>query len=449
MAGSDPLTIIRDEPMSSFQVIAVAICIALNALDGFDVLAIAFAAPGISKQWGLGPGALGIVISTGLAGMAAGSLLLAPLADAIGRRPQIMLCLTAMALGMLLSATAGNVYMLAFWRVITGLGIGGMLASINAMTAEYSNGRNRGLCVSLMAIGYPIGGVVGGSVAVWLLGRYDWRSVFIFGGIVSAALLPVVWRRLPESIAFLSMKRPASALDTINRILARMGHGTVAELPPPVSHDRGSGFDIFKGDLRSRTIAVCSAYFLHILTFYYVLGWIPAIVAALGFTAQSGTSVSVWANLGGIAGGILLGGLSRRYGVKPLVMLAMLATAAMLVVFGRIAPDINLLKAVAFIMGFFMFAGVVGLYAVLATAYPTRVRATGTGFAIGLGRAGGVLGPAIGGWLMHLGVGRPGVALAMALGSVLAAAALLALPGHLRSAAPEAIVRTRKVGSDA
>lgn len=434
MTGTDPRSIIRSEPMGAFQVFAVVICVALNALDGFDVLAITFAAPGISREWALGPGALGIVIATGLIGMGLGSLLIAPLADVIGRRPTIMLCLITMAGGMLLSATVHDVYALAAWRVITGLGIGGMLAAINAMVAEYANDQRRDLCVSLYTIGYPIGGVLGGSAAAWLLRHYDWRSVFVFGGLVSAVFLPIVWLRLPESIEFLAMKRAPTALERINAILRRMGHRAADVLHIPAAHEQGHVLDIFKAELLPRTLIVCSAYFLHVLTFYYVLGWIPSIVAALGFPANVGASVSVWTNLGGILGGTLLGYCARRIGLKPLAVFVMIATAIMLAVFGRTEPELNTLKAVAFVLGFFLFGGMVGLYATLARVYPTHVRATGTGFAIGLGRVGGMLGPAIGGWLMALGVNRPNIAATMALGSLLAALVMLMLPGSILAA---------------
>ncbi len=171
MTSSDPSAQLRREPMSSFQIAAVAICVALNALDGFDILAITFAGPGIAREWGLGPGGLGIVISTGLVGMSVGSLLLAPLADSLGRRPIILLCLILMTVGMLLSATAEDVIALSIWRIVTGLGIGGMLASINAMVAEYSNDARRDFCVSLMTIGYPLGGVLGGMASCLVAGR--------------------------------------------------------------------------------------------------------------------------------------------------------------------------------------------------------------------------------------------------------------------------------------
>jgi len=158
-------------------------------------------------------------------------------------------------------------------------------------------------------------------------------------------------------------------------------------------------------------------------------------VTSLDFTAQQGTEVSVWANLGGIVGGTLFGWLTHRYPLKGLAILAMLATAGALVLFGRTAPDLFMLKAMAALLGFFLFSGVVGLYALLAKVYPTRLRATGTGFAIGVGRVGGVLGPAIGGWLIGAGLARPDAAAIMAAGSTLAAVVLLLLRAqHLRDA---------------
>lgn len=439
MTHLDPSLQLRREPMSSFQIAAVAICVALNALDGFDILAITFAGPGIMREWGLGPGGLGVVISTGLVGMSIGSLLIAPLADTRGRRPIILLCLILMTLGMLLSATSNSVTALAIWRVITGLGIGGMLASINAMVAEYSNDARRDFCVSLMTIGYPLGGMLGGMAAAWLLGHFDWRSVFIFGGVVSIAILAVVCWRLPESIEFLVFKRSPDALSEINTILGRMGRAPIAELPVRVRQERVSVWKAFDSALAARTALICGAYFLYMLTCYYVLGWIPSIVAALGFTPSVGAQVSVWTNLGGIIGGALLGYLARHIGLKPLASGAMIATALALTVFGRTQPDLFALKAVAFVLGFFLYSSAVGFYATFVRVFPTHLRATGTGLAIGLGRFGGMLGPVLGGWLMAAGTSRPSVAGIMALGAALAALAIWLLQGSML-AAPRAAI---------
>ena len=160
----DPRETLAAAPMSALQLVAVVITIALNALDGFDVLAISFASPGIAKEWGIDRAALGAVLSMELIGMAIGSVILGGVTDRIGRRPMILCCLVVMAIGMFMVTTTSSLAALSGWRVFTGLGIGGMLAATNATVAEYSNAKSRNLCVSLMAIGYPIGAVLGGIV---------------------------------------------------------------------------------------------------------------------------------------------------------------------------------------------------------------------------------------------------------------------------------------------
>ncbi len=165
----DPREILATSPMSVVQIVVIAITIGLNALDGFDVLAISFASPGIAREWGIDRAALGFVLSMELIGMGLGSIFLGGLADRIGRRRTLLGCLVVMAGGMLMATQSRNVYALAVWRVVTGLGIGGMLAAINAVAAEFANARRRSLSVSLMAIGYSLRAVAGGTIAAVLL----------------------------------------------------------------------------------------------------------------------------------------------------------------------------------------------------------------------------------------------------------------------------------------
>lgn len=435
---NDPRDIINREPMSPLQILAVAICIFLNALDGFDVLAITFAAPSIARSWALGPGAIGIVISTGLVGMALGSIFLAPFADKLGRRKVILACLLVMGGGMLLSVIAANIYELSIYRFITGLGIGTMLASINAMAAEFSNNKRRDLCVSLMTIGYPIGGVLGGSMAVILLGMYDWQAVFIFGGLVTLAAFPLVYFAMPESIEFLTMNQGASALYKVNTILKRMGHSQASHVAAPKTTDSHVGIKaMFSPNIIRQTITLTVSYFLHIMTFYYIMGWVPSIVTSLGFDKAVGTSVSVWVSIGGIVGGSILGWVATYLDLQKLTILLMLATGSFVILFGQITPDIDMLKSVAFLLGFCMFGGVVGLYALTAKSFPTSLRATGTGFVIGVGRAGAAIGPVISGFLMASGMERGGVAMIMAVGSIGAAIALLVSHLNKKNQTPE------------
>jgi MFS family permease len=325
--------------------------------------------------------------------------------------------------------------------VITGIGIGSMLASINAMVAEYANDTRRDFCVGLMTIGYPLGGMVGGMAAAWLLAYFDWRSIFIFGGAASTAILLAVWRRLPESIEFLVAGQPPGALTSINAILQRMRRSPIAEMPVRARQERVNPWKAFDKSLIASTALVCVAYFLYMLTCYYALGWIPSIIAALGFSPSVGAEVAVWTNLGGIIGGTLLGYLARHIGLKALASGATMATALALAVFGRTQPDLLTLKAVAFVLGFFLFASAVGFYATFVRVFPTHVRATGTGLAIGIGRFGGMLGPPLGGWLMAIGTSRPSVATLMALGAAFAAFAIWLLRGSDLAAPSRVTIR--------
>ena len=408
--------------MSRLQISVVCLTVLLNALDGFDVLSISFASPGIMREWGINRAALGIVLSMELIGMAFGSIFLGSVADKIGRRPTVLGCLVVMAVGMYTATTATDVYTLSAWRIVTGLGIGGMLAVINAVAAEFSNARRRHLSVSLMAIGYPLGAVFGGMVARELLKENDWRAVFYFGSAVTATLIPIVYFAVPESVHWLARKQPQGALDRINATMARMGHAAVAALPTITAEGKGTSVsDIFTGTLRRTTILVTLAYFLHITTFYYILKWIPEIVVRFGFDPSTAAGVLVWTNVGGATGGALFGLLTLRYNVRTLTIVMLALSTIAVTIFGMSPADLQRLSIVSAIAGFCANAGIVGLYAILAQAFPTHVRASGTGFAVGLGRGGSVIAPIIAGFLFEGGLALPLVSLALGLGSLLGA----------------------------
>ncbi|QGP81092.1 MFS transporter [Sphingobium sp. CAP-1] len=414
-------------PMGRLQIAAIILCIFLNALDGFDVLAISFASPGIAAEWGIDRARLGLVLSMELIGMAVGSVLLGNLADRIGRRPTILGCLIVMAAGMGAATQAWSVLSLSIIRLATGIGIGGMLACTNAMVAELANSRARSLAVAVMAAGYPVGAILGGTVASHLLVGGGWRDIFLFGGIVTALFLPIALWLLPESIGFLLHRRPAGALARINRILARMGHPPASALPvPDDAAPKSSLAALFAPGLARTTILLTLAYFCHIMTFYFILKWVPKIVVDMGFAPSSAGSVLVWANVGGLAGALLLSMLSWRVSVRALVITAMIASTVMVTLFGQGQTTLAGLSLVAGAGGFCTNAAIVGLYALVAQSFPTAVRAGGTGIVIGIGRGGAALGPIIAGLLFTFDFGLPLVAFVMALGSL--AGALLLLP---------------------
>src|SRR6185295_5905942 len=226
----DARTVLRESPMSFFQVMVVVICTVLNMVDGFDVLAISFTAPVIAKEWGLDPATLGVLLSAGLAGMALGALLISPLADVWGRRTVVLLSTAIISIGMLGSAVTSTVWELAALRFITGLGVGSLLASGNTLLAEYAPDRWRDFSISAMVVGYPAGAIVGGSISAYLITAFGWRAAFIFGGVCLTVLLPAVLY-LPESLDFILSRKRADTLERVNAVMRRVGHAPMTILP--------------------------------------------------------------------------------------------------------------------------------------------------------------------------------------------------------------------------
>ncbi|MBB4630859.1 MFS transporter [Sphingosinicella soli] len=427
---SDPRAVLAAAPMRPVQIVVVALCIALNALDGFDVLAISFAAPGIAAEWGVDRATLGVVLSMELFGMAAGSVLIGNIADRIGRRPTILACLIVMTLGMAAALFANDVLTLSAVRFMTGIGIGGMISSTSAMVAEFSNDRRRGLNMVLNIAGYSVGAISGGLVASALLEMTgDWRSVFMLGTVATAAMIPLVIFFLPESIESLIARRPEGALEGVNHTLRKLGHAPVDTLPPPpeqvVKPSIGS---LFSQNYARVTILLTAAYFAQILFFYYIQKWIPKIVVDLGFDAAEAGRVLVAANVGNLAGALVIGLASQRFNLRPLVAGAMLAGFLAIGAFGLAGPDLTRLAITAAVAAFFVNAGVVGMYPIFAQTYPAALRASGTGFVIGVGRGGSALGPVVAGALFAGGNSLLIVSLAMGLGGLLAATMIVLLP---------------------
>jgi MFS family permease len=433
--AADPQRIIDDLPMNWRQYVVVALMVALNALDGFDVLSSAFAAPGIAKEWGVPREALGVVLSAELVGMGFGSLLLGGLADKTGRKPTMLACLAIMAVGMYSAHAAGGVTELTIWRFITGIGIGGMLTATNAVTAESTSKAGRSLSMALYVIGYPLGGVIGGFAAqTWLLQLYDWRAVFLFGAVVTAAMIPFVMVFVPETAAFLAATRPVNAAERINRTLAAFAKPRIASLPEPVpGQPRPRLMDILTNPrLRPVTLLLAFGYMFHTITFYYILKWAVKIVADYppGYAQPDAASVLTYANIGGAVGGLLFGFLMKRWQIKAPTLAMLLCAVAAVTAFGLGYDSLWGWRGAAILAMFFGNGAIVGYYAAFAVSFPAHARATGTGFVLGVGRAGAAGSPIIAGYLFK-SFGDDQlllVSFCMALGSLAAMVLFLLMP---------------------
>jgi benzoate transport len=402
----DLKSVVDERPMARFQWLAVGICIVLNMIDGFDVLVMAFTASSVSAEWSLNGAQIGLLLSAGLFGMAAGSLFIAPWADRYGRRPLILFCLLLSGAGMLLSALSQTPLQLALLRGLTGLGIGGILASSNVIASEYANKRWRGLAVSLQSTGYALGATLGGLLSVWLLTHFGWRSVFIFGGAVTLAVIPLVLLYLPESLDFLIARRPANALVRINRLAARLGQPELRELPVALSaptSGRGRLAQLLSPDSRRTTLLIWLLFFLVMFGFYFVMSWTPKLLVSAGLSAQQGISGGVLLSVGGIFGAALIGGLASRWRLTRVLSLFMLITAGLLVLFVGSASSVSMALGLGLLIGLFANGCVAGLYALSPIVYDASVRTTGVGWGIGIGRIGAILSPTVAGLLLDSG----------------------------------------------
>lgn len=421
--------LLADKPMHSRQVLAVVVCVLLTALDGFDVLAISFAAPGIAAEWSIAQSTLGWVMTMELIGMGVGSIFLGQAGDKFGRRPIILLSLAVMTIGMFVSALAPNVIVLSIARIATGVGIGAVLACANAATAELSNSKNRSLAVTFMAAGYAIGGVIGGIIASKLLEVYDWRSVFFLGAFLTALAIPIVLALLPESVVYLATKRPANALQKINKILTRFGHDAILALPDlsDVAVPKGGIQQLLGIKLIKVTLLLSLALLAHISTFYFVLKWIPSLVSDMGFDAASAGRILVWVNLGALGGAFVFGVLTKVVDLRYLSIAMLIGAAVMVCIFGQVGTNLSALAMVSVVCGFFNNAAAISLYPLMARYFPPEVRAGGTGLVLGIGRGGAIAGPVIAGYLFAAGIPLSQVAIIISIGSLTAAIAIFFL----------------------
>jgi MFS family permease len=281
-----------------------------------------------------------------------------------------------------------------------------------------------------MSIGYPIGGVIGGIIAGKLIAIYgDWRSIFYFGAAVTAVFIPMVFFLVPESVYWLVRKQPKGALEKTNAALRRMGHAPVDALPEVSPEVRKKSMkDLFSPSLARITTIVTVAYFLHIITYYFILKWLPRVaVEHMGFAATDGVTMLTCANIGGAVGGMIFGLLTLRFDPKKLTAGTMLLGALFIALFGSVPASFFYVGFIAFVCGFFGNPAIVGMFALFAHAFPTHVRASGTGFGVGIGRGGAILSPIIVGFLFQRGLPLPVVTVLISIGGIIGAAVLLFL----------------------
>jgi len=398
--------VIDEYRWTPLQYLVICLCFFLNMLDGMDVLAIALAAPVLAREWQINPDTLGFVFSAALVGMALGAILIAPKADVWGRRRLVIICMTVIAVGMLLTPLAKMVPQLVVLRFLTGLGVGGMVASMATMSAEFSPKRTRNLAVTFVQAGYPVGAAVLGLIGAKLIPAFGWNSVFILAGLLTTLSIPIVAILLPESPEFLLQKQPKGSLEKLNKILRKMGHPQMTELPPiagSAQANRTGVAALFSKEYRTTTVLLWVGFFMAFGTLYFLLSWIPELATNTGLTLEFAIYSGAVLNVGAFFGMVTLGFLADRIGLKRVIVAWLVLAALVMVLFGNFQTSVAILLALC-VIGFFMEGGFIGIYAAAAQVYPTLIRNTGVGWAIGAGRTGAILSPYIAGVLVREGM---------------------------------------------
>ncbi|HWK47930.1 MAG TPA: MFS transporter [Stellaceae bacterium] len=424
MKQSLPLQAFIDlAPFRALHVWVIGLGMALLMADGFDTQSIGLVAPVIAAEWHVSPSAFGLVFGAGLTGGLIGAPLFGCLADRIGRKPTITAMVVLFAVATLLTPLATSAAMLTALRFVTGLGLGGALPTIVTLVSEFTPTRMRTNVVAFVFAGFPLGSVIGSLISSQLIPMLGWRSVFFFGGGVPLLVLPLFLLRVPESPRFLATHgREGAAAAILVRLRGDALWNGVVEASEEA---RASVRALFSAGRRESTIRIWLTLFCSLMVTVFLVSWMPMLARQAGITlggAILGVSVL---NLGGVLGSVVVGRLADRFGLSKVVGLSYLAGACAITLLGLSGRSEALLLSMAFATGIMTVGAQMCAVAMASALYPTELRATGVGWAIGVGRIGSVLGPVIGGFLIAADMPQPllfliagGVSLGAALASI-------------------------------
>jgi len=388
----------------SFRVAAISFLIIM--VDGYDTLMIAFIAPLLTDHWGLQPPEIGRIFATGYVGAILGALGIGTLADRFGRRPALIAALLLAAAATILCAFAETVGTLMLLRFVAGIGLGGALPAVSALTAEHAKPGRRSGTVTLMYLGFPMGAVVGGGLTALLL-DHGWRSIFAYAGCAClvAACLALA---LPESFR-------------------RAGHD--ARRSPELRPKRGIAATVTEqfadGRLRP-ALTLWLGLFCMLLLTYFLLSWTPSIIIAHGGSARLAALAGVVLNLGGITGAILMTPAINRFGPYRPIALMVAIGAILVALIGQVPGSLSLTMVLLFGVGICVMGGQLNVPAMAVDLFPPHVRGAGAGWTAGIGRIGSIVGPLVGGALIAAQPATATLFLIAALPATVAAAAFFA-----------------------
>ncbi len=412
MATMDLEDVIEAAPFGRVSWLVLVLTTLALVFDGFDIQAIAFAAPALIKEWAITKADLSGVLAWGLGGMAFGALVVGEIGDRFGRRGATIISLAIIAIGTFFASRAHALHDLALWRCIAGIGLGGTLPNATALIVEFSNRRTRNLAVAVTVVGVPVGGLLRAGLAAHIVPTYGWQAVFVIGAILPALLAAWAWWSLPESPRYLALQpgRGAALAALMNRVVGEPRYaGDEQWLVVGREAVRQGVKQLFRSEFRYNTLMIWLVFLTNVLSVYSFFNWIPTLLAGAGIPLPDAIRGSLYFNLGGVVGAVggawLMNRVGSRLVIGGLGAIGILALLALAQLAWGPAVDMFVVYALMGVAGACISGLQVNMYTVCASAYPTHLRATGVGAGLANARLGGILSAYTGPFLMGLGGG--------------------------------------------
>lgn len=404
----DVAHLLNTRPLGSYRLLVMILCGLCLIMDGFDVQAIGYVAPAVVHEWRISKEVLAPVFGAGLLGMLIGSLIFSALADRIGRRPVLVWAMLVFSACMFFTGYARTIPELILLRFVTGLGLGAMMPNVTALVSEFSPDRIRTTTIMWVSCGYIVGGVAGGFVAAWLIPVFGWRSIFYLGGVSSLVIGLGMLKYLPESVHFL-LQRSNAGNERIGRLVSLIvGRDSAPETAAFFLNEKkstGAPFITIFRDGRARvTLLLWVINFTNLLNMYFLANWLPVLMHVSGHSLRISAMAGAVLWGGGLLGTLGLGYAANRFGVLRALMATLAIATFSTAAIGNpyvTGSTWSVLLAI-FLSGFAIIGGQPAINAWAAAYYPTNLRSTGIGWSLGVGRVGSVVGPVVGGVLMHM-----------------------------------------------